>query len=84
MEPMRMGVVNDVAERLVRFRVQAGLEPEAAAARARIDAERLADAEAGDVALTDAEIAMLARAYGIDPTEIFGGRVTPVRDVAAG
>jgi transcriptional regulator with XRE-family HTH domain len=79
-----MGVVDDVAERLVRFRVQAGLEPEAAAARARIDVERLADAEAGELALTDAEIARLAQAYGVDPTEIFGGRVTPIRDVAVG
>ena len=79
-----MGVVDDVAERLVRFRVQAGLEPEPAAAKARIDVERLADAEAGEVALTDAEIDVLARTYGVDPTEIFGGRVTPIRDVAAG
>jgi transcriptional regulator with XRE-family HTH domain len=79
-----MGVVDDVGERLVRFRVQAGLEPEPAAARAQIDVERLAGAEAGELALTDAEIARLARAYGVDPTEIFGGRVTPIRDVAAG
>ncbi len=79
-----MGVVDDVGERLVRFRVQAGLEPEPAAAKARIDVERLADAEAGEVALTDPEIVRLARIYGVDPTEIFGGRVTPIRDVAAG
>ena len=79
-----MSVVDDVAERLVRFRVRAGLEPEAAAARAHIDVERLADAEAGELALSDAEIAMLAREYGVDPTEIFGGRVTPIRDIAAG
>jgi ribosome-binding protein aMBF1 (putative translation factor) len=79
-----MGVVEDVGERLVRFRVQAGLEPEPAAAKARVDVERLADAEAGEVALTDAEIARLARAYGVDSTEVFGGRVTPIRDIAAG
>jgi transcriptional regulator with XRE-family HTH domain len=79
-----MGVVDDVGERLARFRVQAGLEPEPAAAKARIDVERLADAEAGELALTDAEIDRIARAYGVDPTEIFGGRVTPIRDVAAG
>jgi transcriptional regulator with XRE-family HTH domain len=79
-----MSVVDDVGERLVRFRVQAGLEPEDAAARAGIDVERIADAEAGDVALGDAEIADLARVYGVDPTEIFGGRVTPIRDIAAG
>jgi transcriptional regulator with XRE-family HTH domain len=79
-----MGVVNDVGERLMRFRVQAGLEPEPAAAKAQIAVERLADAEAGEVALTDAEIAALAGAYGVDPTQIFGGRVTPIRDIAAG
>lgn len=79
-----MSVVNDVGERLVRFRVQAGLEPEPAAAKAQIDAERLADAEAGELALTDAEIGRIAHAYAVDPTEIFGGRITPVRDVAAG
>ena len=79
-----MSVVDDVAERLVRFRLRAGLQPEDAAERARIDAERLADAEAGELALTDAEIALLASAYGVDPTEIFGGRVTPIRDIAVG
>jgi transcriptional regulator with XRE-family HTH domain len=79
-----MGVVDDVGERLVRFRVQAGLEPESAAGKARIDVGRLAGAEAGEVALTDAEIDCVARAYSVDPTEIFGGRITPIRDVAAG
>ena len=79
-----MGVMDDVGARLVRFRVQAGLEPEPAAAKAQIDVERLAGAEAGDVALTDAEIDRVARAYGVDPTEVFGGRVTPIRDIAAG
>jgi ribosome-binding protein aMBF1 (putative translation factor) len=79
-----MSVVNDVGERLVRFRVQAGLESEVAAAKARIDVDRLADAEAGELALTDVEIGRLASAYGVDPTEIFGGRVTPIRDIAAG
>jgi ribosome-binding protein aMBF1 (putative translation factor) len=79
-----MSVVSDVGQRLVRFRVQAGLEPEPAAASAQVDVQRLADAEAGELALNDAEIARLARAYGVDATEIFGGRVTPIRDVAAG
>jgi len=77
-----MGVVGEVAERLVRFRVQAGLEPETAAAKARIDPERLADAEAGELTLTDAELEALASAYGIDPTELFGGRITPIRNIA--
>jgi ribosome-binding protein aMBF1 (putative translation factor) len=79
-----VSVVNDVGARLVRFRVQAGLESEAAAAKAHIDVERLADAEAGELALTDVEIGRLASAYGVDATEIFGGRVTPIRDIAAG
>jgi transcriptional regulator with XRE-family HTH domain len=79
-----VSVRDDVGERLVRFRLQAGLEPEPAAAKAHIDIERLADAEAGEIALSDAEIASVARAYGVDPTEIFGGRITPIRDIAAG
>ena len=80
----RMGIVNDVGERLVRFRVQAGLELEPAAAKAQVGVERLGDAETGELALNDAEIARLARVYGVDPTEIFGGRITPIRDIAAG
>ncbi len=77
-----MSVVDEVAERLVRFRVQAGLEPEDAGAKARIDLERLAGAEAGELTLTDAEIETLASVYGIDPTEVFGGRITPIRNIA--
>ncbi len=77
-----MSVVDEVAQRLVRFRVQAGLEPETAAAKARIPVERLADAETGELTLTDAEIETLASVYGIDPTEVFGGRITPIRNIA--
>ncbi len=79
-----MGVVDDVAERLVRFRLKAGLDPDAAAERARIDPERLDGAEAGLVTLNQDEIAALAEAYAIDPTEIFGGRITPLQDYAGG
>jgi transcriptional regulator with XRE-family HTH domain len=79
-----MSVLDEVGQRLVRLRVQAGLDAEAAAARTGIGAERLADAEAGDVALTDDEIAAAASAYGVDPSEIFGGRITPFRDYAGG
>ncbi len=79
-----MGVVDEVAERLVRFRVKAGLDSAAAAARARIDPDRLDEAEAGDVTLGDDEITALAEAYGIDATEIFGGRITPLQDYAGG
>jgi transcriptional regulator with XRE-family HTH domain len=76
--------LDDVAERLVRFRVKAGLDPAAAAARTGIDAERLANAESGAVTLRDDEIGALAEAYGIDATEIFGGRITPLQDYAGG
>ena len=79
-----MGVVEEVAERLVRFRLKAGLDPDAAAARARIDPERLDAAEAGSVTLNHDEIARIAEAYAIDATEIFGGRITPLQDYAGG
>ena len=79
-----MDVVGEVAERLVRFRVKAGLDPAAAAARANVDSDRLEGAEAGTLTLRDEEIAALAEAYGIDPTEIFGGRITPLQDYAGG
>jgi transcriptional regulator with XRE-family HTH domain len=79
-----MAILDEVAERLVRFRTAAGLDPERAADATGIDAERLADAERAQSALDDDEIARVASAYGVDPTEIFGGRVTPVRDYAGG
>jgi transcriptional regulator with XRE-family HTH domain len=79
-----MSVLNEVGERLVRLRTQAGLDIEAAAAGTGIGTDRLADAEAGDVALAEDEIETVARAYGIDPSEIFGGRITPFRDYAGG
>jgi len=79
-----MGVLEEVGERLVRLRTQAGLDPQTAATATRIEAERLAAAEAGALALTEGEIELVASAYGVDPTEIFGGRITPVRDYAGG
>ena len=79
-----MGVLADVGERLIRFRAQAGLDPEQAAARAQIDPERLDQAETGEIALGEDELFRLAGAYGIDATEFFGGRITPVRDFVAG
>ena len=79
-----MSVVGEVAERLVRFRVKAGLDPGAAAARANVDPDRLEGAEAANVTLSEAEITAIAEAYGIDPTEIFGGRITPLQDYAGG
>jgi transcriptional regulator with XRE-family HTH domain len=79
-----MGVLEAVGERLVRFRTAAGLDLEQAAAQSRVGADRLTEAENGAVALTDDEIAALSRTYGVDPTEIFGGRITPFRDYAGG
>lgn len=79
-----MGVLAAVGERLIRFRAAAGLEPEGAAERAMVDPDRLDRAETGDLALGEDELVRLAAAYGIDPTEIFGGRITPIRDIAAG
>lgn len=79
-----MGLREEVGERLVRFRTQAGLDPGQAALRTGVDDERLAGAESGAVALTDDELARIAVAYGIDPTELFGGRITPFRDYAGG
>jgi hypothetical protein len=37
----------------------------------------------GTQVLDEAEIARLASAYGVDVTEIFGGRVTPLQNYAA-
>jgi transcriptional regulator with XRE-family HTH domain len=79
-----MGVLDETGERLTRLRAQAGLDLEAAAAAARIGAERLGAAEAGELALSDDELAALASTYGVDVTEIFGGRITPFRDYAGG
>ena len=79
-----MGVVEQVAERLVRLRVKAGLDLDRAAAATGLGSERLAGAENGELTLTEAEIARVASAYGVDPTEIFGGRITPLQNYAGG
>ncbi|HEX3464932.1 MAG TPA: helix-turn-helix transcriptional regulator [Candidatus Elarobacter sp.] len=79
-----MGVVEEVAERLVRLRLRAGLDPDRAAEETGIGEERLTAAESGAVTLTDEELVRVASAYGVDPTEIFGGRVTPLQDYAGG
>jgi transcriptional regulator with XRE-family HTH domain len=73
-----------VGERLGRFRTQAGMDLETAAASARVDADRLDRAEAGNIALGDDELVRLARLYGVDATEIFGGRITPFQNYAGG
>ena len=77
-------VLIEVGERLARLRGQAGLTVDAAAARTGVAAERLEQAESGTSALTEAEIARVATAYGVDATEIFGGRITPFQNYAGG
>ncbi len=66
-----------VAEALTVTRVRLGYDLEYAAAASDIAAERLAEAEAGETALTGAELDRLAETYGIDPSAFFGGRITP-------
>ncbi|MDQ6925386.1 MAG: hypothetical protein M3154_04025 [Candidatus Eremiobacteraeota bacterium] len=61
------------SERLVRFRVQAGLDLDAAAARTGITEQRLAEAEAGTGSLYDDEYTRVGEVYGLDPSMIFGG-----------
>ena len=74
----------EIGARLVRFRTQAGLDPEAAANATNVGVERLIGAEVGEVALDEDELGRLSRAYGIDPTELFGGRITPLQNYAGG
>ena len=76
--------MHQIGERLTRLRTQAGLDVDAAADATGIALDRLMEAESGTLALDDAEIETIARVYGVDPTEIFGGRITPFRDYAGG
>ena len=75
-------VIGIVAERLVSHRTLCGLTLERAAADARIEPERLAEAEAGENALEESELRRLADTYGVDLTAFFGGRVTPLSYLA--
>jgi hypothetical protein len=79
-----MGLLEEVGGHLVRLRTQAGLDLDGAAAATQIPVEKLGEAEAGVIALTDDELGVVARAYGVDATEIFGGRITPFRDYGGG
>ena len=72
----------DVGEILVSLRSRLGLDIEAAAASAQLDAERLAEAEAGEVALGESELRDLADAYGVPVTALFGGKTTPLSYLA--
>jgi len=75
-------VVRAVGERLLGERVRLGLDLEAAASDAAVTPDRLASAEAGELALDEDELARLAEAYGVDATAFFGGRVTPFQFLA--
>jgi transcriptional regulator with XRE-family HTH domain len=77
-------LLRQIGERLAQLRIARGLDPGAAAAAARIDDERLAAAEDGAITLTGDELDRLVHAYGIEPTEVFGGRTTPVQNVLGG
>lgn len=82
--PDRDAMLVDVGERLVRLRNARGYDLNQAAAAAGVTPERLADVEAGAVALSEAEITALAQAYGIAATAIFGDSVTRLQDYALG
>jgi transcriptional regulator with XRE-family HTH domain len=79
-----MNQLEQLGERLVRFRTQAGMDVETAATVAEVNADRLDLAEAGSIALAEDELDRLARAYGVDATELFGGRITPFQNYAGG
>ena len=75
-------VLADVGEILVSLRSRLGFDIEYAADIAHLDAERLAEAEAGEIALGESELRGLAEAYGVAVTVFFGGRTTPLSYLA--
>jgi transcriptional regulator with XRE-family HTH domain len=77
--PDRREILAQLAEQLIVIRTRRGYDVETSAAAAEFEAERLAEAEAGESALSEAELQRLADAYDVDVTAFFGGRVTPVQ-----
>jgi transcriptional regulator with XRE-family HTH domain len=75
-------VLDAVGERMAAFRTVCGLTLEDVCAETGMDIERIAEAEAGEIALGDAELQRLAEVYGIEVTALFGGRVTPISYLA--
>jgi len=71
-------VIAAVGETLVSLRASRGYDVELAATLAHLEPERLAEAEAGEVALNERELAQLADVYGVGVTAFFGGRTTPL------
>ncbi len=74
----REEILAAVGERLISIRTGLGLSVERAAERSGLGPERLAEAEAGELALAEDELQALADAYDVGVTAFFGGRVTPV------
>jgi transcriptional regulator with XRE-family HTH domain len=74
----RADVLASVGEALISIRTGLGHSVERAAALADLEPERLAEAEAGEIALAEEELQRLADAYDVGITAFFGGRVTPV------
>jgi transcriptional regulator with XRE-family HTH domain len=69
--------ITKVAEQIASIRIGAGLTLDEASYGAGIDEERLAAAEAGELALSEDELQSLADSYGVAVTAFFGGRITP-------
>ncbi|GAC1543338.1 MAG: hypothetical protein NVS3B16_09510 [Vulcanimicrobiaceae bacterium] len=67
---------------MIAHRAACGIALEEAAVEARLDLQRLAEAEAGETALDESALRRLADLYGIDVTAFFGGRVTPLSYLA--
>ncbi len=74
----RAALLAGVGEQLLAIRASLGLDVEVAARQAGVEPERLAEAEAGETALDERELAALAERYGCAVTAFFGGRVTPL------
>jgi transcriptional regulator with XRE-family HTH domain len=74
----RTAVLGAVGEQMISLRTARGLDLELVAQLAHLDAERLAEAEDGTIALTEEELQRLAEVYEVGVTAFFGGRVTPV------
>ncbi|HMD03100.1 MAG TPA: helix-turn-helix transcriptional regulator [Candidatus Baltobacteraceae bacterium] len=74
----RNDLLAEVATLMISLRTERGHTLEAAAHLAHLDPERLAQAEAGEIALDENELQNLADAYDVSITAFFGGKVTPV------
>jgi|HubBroStandDraft_4_1064222.scaffolds.fasta_scaffold1858342_1 hypothetical protein len=81
-ETDRDELLRSVGEQLMAHRVRRGMPVEAAAEHAGVDAERLAGAEGGELALDEHELSQLADAYEVGVSAFFGGRITPFQYLA--